>query len=320
MPAISASAPGKIILFGEHAAVYSRPAIAAPVHQVRAHAYILADPAGKKGAVFLDAPDIKLSTSLNALNPNHPLSILMASIREELQIDAFPACKIRILSTIPIASGLGSGTAVSVAIIRAVTTFLGSPMENEAISRITYEVEKIYHGTPSGIDNTVITFEQPIFFRRNQPFEFIPVAQPIQIIIADSGIRSKTSKAVQGVRDRWEQDPQKYEAIFDAVAQISLQARAIIESGQVSALGPLMTSNHAFLHEMGVSCPELDHLVTSALKAGAIGAKLSGAGLGGNMIALVHSADVTRVEQTLVQAGAVHTISMTIPVAHTFSS
>jgi mevalonate kinase len=187
------------------------------------------------------------------------------------------------------------------------SAFVGRPLATERVSALAFELEKIHHGTPSGIDNTVIAYAQPIFFVRGQPFELLRVAQPLSLLIADTGIRSPTSVAVGGVRERWQKDQGHYEGLFDQVGEIARQARAIIESGQPQALGPLMNANHELLQEMEVSCPELDRLVTTACQAGAWGAKLSGGGLGGNCIAIGHPQEMAEISNALQKAGAART-------------
>src|SRR5512146_364567 len=307
MPAITAPAPGKAILVGEHAVVYGRPAIAVPVTQVRAKASVFAEIRGKPGDVWIEAPDIRLSARLSELPPTNAFARLFAALARELSIPRFPALRLNLTSTIPIAAGLGSGAAVSVACLRALSAFLGHPPSAERVSALAYEQEKIFHGTPSGIDNTVITYARPLFFVRDQPFELLSVAQPFTLVIADTGIRSSTSAAVGGVRQRWQQDSAHYEDLFDRVAQAVLQSRACIETGDLPALGALMNEDHSLLQQIGVSCDALDALVAAARAAGAWGAKLVGGGQGGNMTALV---DPLRAEDTaaaLRAAGAVRT-------------
>lgn len=316
MPAISASAPGKIILFGEHAVVYDRPAIAVPVTQVKAKAIVMANPAGQPGEVQIDAPGIDLYSQLNELISGHPLRLLIDHLIEALNIPTLPALQLRITSNIPIAAGLGSGAAVSVAVIRALSEFLGHPLPTEEISKLAYLAEKIYHGTPSGIDNTVISYCQPIFFTRGKPFEVLKLAEPFTLIIADSGQRSLTAEVVADVRNKWQKYPTQHEKIFDAIGDITNQARYFLENGPIESLGPLMTTNHHYLQEMDISSLELDYLVKTAKNVGASGAKLSGSGRGGNMIALVDSENASQVAEALQKAGAVRIITTHLCPTH----
>ena len=183
MPSISASAPGKIILFGEHAVVYGHPAIAVPVEGVRAKAVVMARPVAPQGSVLIDAPDIGLNAMLADLPPDHAFARLFTALQDHLHIDHFPALHLRVSSTIPIASGMGSGAAIAVAALRAVGTFLGRPLTDEEVSLLAYESEKAYHGTPSGIDNTVIGYTKPVWFVRGQPVQFLPIASSFTLVI-----------------------------------------------------------------------------------------------------------------------------------------
>jgi len=313
MPAYSASAPGKVILFGEHAVVYGRPAIAVPVLQVRAKAIVSVDPRSFPGLVKLQAPDIGLETSLYDLPENHPLAAVLLKAASVMKLSHIPACNIKIISNIPIAGGMGSGAAVSVAILRAFSASLGHPLNDEQVSKISYEVEVLHHGTPSGIDNTVITYAKPVYFVKGSGIDTLRVKQAFTIVIGDTGIQSPTSRVVSDVHKVWESDPAKFEGLFDAVGAIAVAARKSIETGTVNALGSLMNENQAQLCKMGVSSPELDRLIEAARTSGALGAKLSGAGRGGNMIAFVTPEGASKVAAALEHAGAVRTIVTEIP-------
>jgi len=315
MPAFSGRAPGKSILFGEHAVVYGRPALAVPVNQVQARVSVFADPLGPAGRILIDAPEIGLQSELSALPETNPLRLLVTACLVEMGIPRLPAVKIRINSSIPVAAGLGSGAAVSVAALRALSSFLGHPLADERVNDLAFQVEKAYHGTPSGIDNTVITYGRPLFFERGQPYELLRVARPFTLVIADSGISSPTSAAVGGLRARWQADPARYEAIFDQAGALARLARQVIEDGIPQQLGPLIDQNQALLCEMDVSCPELDNLVAAARAAGAWGAKLSGAGKGGNMIALAPPEGAVEIAEALRAAGAVRTIITKVETA-----
>lgn len=301
-----ASAPGKIILFGEHAVVYGRPAIAAPVTQVRATAVVEDNP---ETGVILRAPDIGREYELQSAGENDPFARAVHIVIASGGFFRMPDLIITVSSTIPIASGLGSGAAMASAVIRALAQHFNLDFlaTNEWVSDMTYQVETLLHGTPSGIDNTVVTYEQPVYFLRQQPknlIETFTVAQPLHLLIADTGVASSTKAVVGDVRRQWEADPPRFEALFDHCGRIAKAARQAIEAGQIETLGRLMSENHAYLRDMTVSSPELDKLVAAAEEAGALGAKLSGAGRGGNVIALVTDASAPRVHESLLAAGA----------------
>lgn len=308
MPAYSASAPGKVILLGEHAVVYGYPAIAIPVPQVRAKTIVMAEPRGPRGQVRITARDVGLETTLEQLPEDHPLKVVIQKAMTVMQVSHIPACSLTISSTIPVAGGMGSGAAVSVASLRALSALLGRPLSDEQVSDLVYQAELIYHGTPSGIDNSVIAHAKPLFFTKGQPLEFLRVKQPFTLAIGNTGIESPTSTAVGGVRQAWENDRERYERLFEAIGSMAVAGRKAIRAGKLEELGSLMDSNHTLLQEMGVSSPELDRLVQAAKAAGALGAKLSGAGRGGSMIALVTHETANRVTTALLEAGAVGTI------------
>jgi mevalonate kinase len=308
MPAFSATAPGKVILFGEHAVVYGQPAIAVPVMQVRANAIVITEPKSPAGLVRIIAPDVGLETTLDSLPQDHPFTVVISKAAAALNVSNIPACSIHISSTIPIAGGMGSGAAVSVAILRALSASWGYPLSDAQISELVYQSEQIYHGIPSGIDNTVITHARPVYFVKGKEVEILSVKRSFNLVIGDSGGKSPTSQVVGALHQAWEQDPQRFERLFEAVGDIAASARKAIRSGKIESLGSLMNENHALLQQMEVSSPELDSLVEAARAAGALGAKLSGAGRGGSMIALVPEGATDTVTTALLNAGVVGTI------------
>jgi mevalonate kinase len=321
-------APGKIILFGEHAVVYGRPALAVPVTQVQAEAVVEAAAPGS--GLMIVAGDLGEQIIVRDAPADQPLAAAARLALARLDL-ADPDWRLTVRSTIPVASGMGSGAAVSAAIVRALaaanqrineSTNGESAIRNTQhatrntqyelaaaeVSALVYEVEKLHHGTPSGIDNTVIATGQPVYFVRGQPPQPFPIGRPFWLVIADTGIRSPTKITVGDVRLAWQRQPARYEALFDRIGAVAEAARAAICAKQTEALGPLMNENHALLQELGVSCAELDALVAAAHAAGALGAKLSGGGRGGNMITLVTEATASTVANALRSAGAVRVI------------
>lgn len=323
-PAV-ASAPGKAILFGEHAVVYGRPAIAVPVTDVGATATVSAGES-KGGVVILaadlPAPDGRPGGHRYCLRDAPPDDPLRATV--ELALEAFfrgrsPDVEVgdrsaeldllvTVTSTIPIARGLGSGAAVATAVIRAMGRYFGHAPQPEEVSRLVYEVEKLHHGTPSGIDNTVVAYEQPVYFVRGEGITHLAAGNPLSLVIADTGIVSSTRAVVGDVRRRWQAEPKRYEDLFDEIGAVARLAKAAIEGGDPEAVGRLMDQNHELLVTLGVSSLELDRLVEAARAAGVLGAKLSGAGWGGNMLALVEPRHAPTVAEALREAGATNTL------------
>ena len=296
------SAPAKAILFGEHAVVHGQPAIAAPLSQLRAS---------------VDAHNSAFPLKVSSSNGERPPFFWCKDESEstdplaraiELTAGRFAVSSLQgeliIRSDIPIASGLGSGAAVSAALARGVAALLARAISAEDLNSIVYEVEKLHHGTPSGIDNTVIVYEKPIYFVKDQSIEFIKFSTPGTLVLADTGVRSPTRAAVADVRDQLERRPGRTQDLFDQIGALVQQARAAIETGDHGQLGQLMTRNHRLLQALDVSSAQLDLLVEAALRAGAYGAKLSGGGRGGVMIALAPPDSEAAVKRALRQAGA----------------
>lgn len=309
---ITTTAPGKIILLGEHAVVYGQPALAVPLGALQTQCMVDFLPENGENtadSVLIEAPDIGLSTRLGLLlrdQPTHPLAAVIQATFRALGVSAPRPMRIHVTSSIPVASGLGSGAAVSVAMIRGIAEAYQHHLDNEQVNELAYEIEKLHHGTPSGVDNTVITHNRPVYFVREQPIQTLHARHPFTVVIADTGVAALTRESVGDVRKLWQADPARWEAVFEQVGELVRAARDIIESGETASLGPIMDTNHALLQEMTVSSPALDHLVVAAKKAGAEGAKLSGGGRGGNMIALVNPKKAEKVAAALKKAGATH--------------
>jgi mevalonate kinase len=305
----TACAPGKIILLGEHAVVYGRPALAVPVRQVQACATLELVDGGPPGGVYLDCPDLELSAWLHEIPGDHPLAAICAATLARLSAGDFSPVHLTLTSTIPVASGLGSSAAVSVAIARSLNRHFGGALGEEEISDLAFAVERIHHGTPSGIDNTVVAYDRPVFFRRGQPPEPLSIGGSFHFLIGDTGIAAPTAEAVGKVRERWQANPGSLEAMFDEIGQLVLEGRHALLLGLPEDLGPVLRRNHEQLRRLGVSSADLDRLVEAAGAAGALGAKMSGGGLGGNMIALVRPDQREAVAGAMKSAGATAVLS-----------
>lgn len=306
-------APGKVILLGEHAVVYGRPAIAVPVWQSSATCTI-AELAPGSGCTIV-AGDLGQQFALAEMKAGveNPFGLVARLTLVRLQLPPNPDWRIELTSTIPIASGLGSGAALSAALVRALFAKAGQQAAPAVVSELVYESERYFHGTPSGIDNTVIAYGKAVWFVKGAPPEPFTPVQPFTLAIADSGIASPTKETVGDVRQAWQQQPEKYEAIFDEIRQITEQAREVIEqTADWEKLGKLFTQNQLLLTKLGVSSPALEKLLHAARAAGARGAKLSGGGRGGNIIALVDVTSAQGVYKALLQAGAKQVITTTV--------
>ncbi|MGQ9681128.1 MAG: mevalonate kinase [Anaerolineae bacterium] len=300
------TAPGKAILLGEHAVVYGRPAIAVPVNQVQARVQVDDAPPGK--GITIVAAELR-RTILPADISEHDRSAaaLARTVGNTLEALGRPPSldlRITLTSTIPIGRGLGSGAAVATALVRALAAHLGCELTAQEVSDLVYRTETLHHGTPSGIDNTVIAFGKPLYFVRGEQAEVFSPGSPLWLVIADTGVSASTRRVVAAVRQRWQAEREAYESRFDAIGALVKRARDAIRSSDLLLLGQLMDENQSLLAEIGVSSPRLERLIAAARGAGALGAKLSGSGRGGNMIALVEQQGASAVADALLTVGA----------------
>lgn len=274
---------GKVILFNEHFVVYGIPAIAsafnqktiATVEAFRGKSVSLCDERGATEGY----KEEKLEQQKDSLD----------KIIRAVGIDpSRNPIKITLGGDLVAASGVGASAASCVAIARALSEYFHLNLPDEKINEIAYEGEKGYHGTPSGIDNTVATYGGLIWFKRGNPnvFERIRITKPFELVIGNTGLTTDTKVAVEGIRKRRETNPEKYAKIFKEAEGVVYEARKALEAADLDRVGRLMYENHRLLQAVAVSCKELDFLVDLALEHGALGAKLTGSGLGGNMIAL----------------------------------
>ncbi|MBT4022771.1 mevalonate kinase [archaeon] len=267
-----AKACGKIILFGEHAVVYNMPGIALPILNY------FTNVTSYKSELFTCCNDRVLYDF-----EKEKLNKLIEFIFKELKLDQ--KIHLHIESSLPISSGLGSSASLSIALIRELHNFYNLNLTKKQINKLAYKCEKIFHGTPSGIDNTVINYEQPVFFQDKT--NFIKLNKPLDFVIASTGNRPDTKEIVQEVRKKYEENKNKYQNIIEDIGLITVKAKKSLELGNLEKIGSLMNQNHELLKELGVSSAKLNLFCEICRQNGAYGAKLSGAGKGGNMIALV---------------------------------
>jgi len=306
----SATACGKTILFGEHAVVYGRPAIAVPVSGVRARAEVLDTSPGS--GVQLVAQDLNEVYSLQGEETSDTAQALRATVYHTLARLNVPvseaALRITVSSQIPIARGMGSGAALATALVRALVAHYGGYLTSREVSDLVYQTETIFHGTPSGVDNTVVAYEKPVYFIKGVRADILWLARPFTLLIADTGVPSRTRDAVQDLRHRWQADPARHEALFDAIASLVEHGQRAMTTGDLPTLGALMNENQRLLCELDISSPPLDRLIAAARTAGALGCKLTGGGRGGCLVALVDPDRRDAVSEALLLEGAARVV------------
>jgi hydroxymethylglutaryl-CoA reductase len=279
---------GKVILLGEHAVVYGSHAIAAPVPlAVRA-----AVQDSKSGGVDMIIPRWGVEYRLHR-DPAHRDSFQrsLGIIFDQLGLTE-RSMRIEVFPNVPRAMGLGGSAAMAVAIIRALDQHFKLSLTDAQVNELAFNCEKVAHGTPSGIDNTVATYGKFLVYKRAQPPETQPlvrelsVPKPIPLVIGISGKESLTAKTVGGVRSAWLRNPELYERIFREIDQLTLQGVDAVQNYELEKLGELMNVCHGLLNSLQVSSWEIEELVQIAREHGALGAKLTGGGGGGSIIAL----------------------------------
>ena len=291
------TAPGKIILFGEHAVVYGKPAIAIPVSGMRASAW--SQPG--EGKLTINALDLNQKFNLN--NKNNQFSMLAQTLLARTKQNE-PNLTINLTSELPQGSGMGSSAATSTAVCRALSNHLGINLEKNQISELVFDAEKIVHGTPSGIDNTVVAYEAPVYFiKGNKPLTF-ESGREFYLVIGDTGIEASTKETVGNVRTLWKKEPRLMEGYFEEIRKVTENGKLAIESGNIEMVGELMGENHELLNKIGVGHQELDKLIEISMDSGAAGAKLTGGGGGGNMLALAESVEQQKnIYNSITEAG-----------------
>jgi mevalonate kinase len=301
-PLLRTSAPGKLILMGEHAVVYGEPGLVFPLPDLRASVSLY-----KTDSLQLDAPDLNLFLKADALvSSEHPLVLTLKrasayfTSRAPLP-EGLPVLGYQIQSDIPVKRGMGSGTAISCAVFKAFAAYYGQTVSLTEVQRFAQQMDQIYHGQPSGIDAAVIAHERPLRFQRNitEPgreaqITFLEIAA-LPLLIADTGPARPTAEAVAKVAEAYRRDPAIPRVIQRIGALVTAAEQALL-AGDMNTLGALLSENHQCLQSLGISSPALDHLVREAherVPPGVVaGAKLSGAGLGGVCFALLQQPEV----------------------------
>ncbi|MFN8624934.1 MAG: mevalonate kinase [Candidatus Binatia bacterium] len=269
------AAPGKVILLGEHAVVYGRAALAASIDR-----YVEVEAARTGGAGSPVPRDGSTSAPRWAVPPEALCRAAELTGVDPREITASAR------ATMPSGAGLGSSAGLSVALIRALAALAGQSLSDATLCGRAFEIEKIFHGFPSGIDNTVATYGGLLAFKHGTAPRPVVLPRPLPLVIAVGRAPRETQKVVRGLRQRWEANPERYEPLFDAIDGLVREAETAIGTADLRKLGCAMRANHDLLQHMGISTEELDRMVALADAGGALGAKLTGGGGGGAVIAL----------------------------------
>lgn len=293
---------GKIILIGEHAAVYKQPAIAIPCTSVSADVFIM--PATKGMYLYCDLfkgyigdiPDILASLRTMIYTTLHHLNHSNAALH------------IKIDSTIPLERGMGSSAAVSAAIIRALYQYYNQPLHDDTLLHLLNISEKMVHGNPSGLDASIVTYNQAILFKKNHYLKPLSIHMGGYLIIADSGITGRTKLAIQKVAQLQQTNPNLHKHAISRIGELTLLTSQCLQHKNLHRLGQHLNEAHYWLQHLNVSHEKIDKMVTTAKKHGAIGAKLTGGGLGGCMIAVSQTLQQANdIAHQLEQIGAIKT-------------
>lgn len=302
---VEASAPGKMILFGEHSVVYGKPAVVLAIDR-RANVY--AEKRSDK-KIFIDADNLGFSgyfeddtyypvrgrawrgRNLAALN------VAAKKTMEYLGVEGGANLKVR--SMIPIAVGLGSSAAICVATVAAVQRLYDANLKKEEISKLAFEGETIIHGKPSGVDNNVSTFAGVMSYDKENGIKRHKLEQDIPFIIGNSKKKRSTRKMVENVAALKERNPEEMSKILDSMGMIADSGLEALMKPDIYRIGDLMNLNHGLLSAIGVSTMKLEILCHTSRNNGALGAKLTGAGGGGCMIALAEEPNIPDIERAI---------------------
>ncbi|MEM7446966.1 MAG: mevalonate kinase [Myxococcota bacterium] len=304
---------GKVILLGEHGVVYGHPAIAMSIDRgVRATAAL-----ATQDLLTVEPWQVAItprlldegstdSTSAEDAAQTEPQSLLASALAHVLASypEDRPSVHLHAEVSLPAGAGLGCSAALGVAIIRAIDACIGVARSDVQVAQAALVWEKVFHGNPSGIDHQMSARGGIGVFQRAQGFEEVSSRRPITLVVAHSEETSSTKAMVAHVARLRTREPQSVDKTFEAIAALVRNGRLAIESNDWSTLGTLMDLNQALLNSLMLSTSRLEEMCLAARDSGAYGAKLTGAGGGGCMVALVEPNDAPRVLAALEPAPA----------------
>lgn len=290
---------GKLILVGEHSVVYGKPAIALPFPlevRVKIEAFdgcIQIDSDLYKGDIHGAPSSLKgLEVSINGL---------LRSLGKEAK-----GISITIDSDIPIGRGMGSSAAVAIAVLRCIDNYYGQEATEDMLFRWVALAESYAHGNASGIDMTTAAGNAAIWFERDHGMEAIDIQVPLYMAVADTGEKGDTRMAVHQVQERYLSSRQQIQNILDTMGELAGKTKESLKTGDLILLGQMMDLNHGALRDLGLSSDKIERLIQRAKTQGALGAKLTGGGLGGCVIALANNmSSAQKIAGAFMDGGAV---------------
>lgn len=317
----------KVILFGEHSVVYGHSAVALPLKNLRMRATVIADDCGSAAnpaspqthssqtqSSQTQSPlplDSRITLSclgftgkLSEIPPR--FSSIRAAIHAALEFAGWNGESLHVTteSDFPPERGLGSSAASAGAVIRAILDYYKIRASEDEIFALTQSAERVAHGNSSGLDATATSASWPVRFKRGE-FSRMDICMRAWLVLADSGRKGMTRETVEALRAKLDAHPGEVGAQLDDLGAIAVEAEDDLALGRAENMGARMNRAHKILADLGVSTPQLDKLVRAACDHGALGAKLTGGGGGGCVIALANSADAAeRVSAALRNAGA----------------
>jgi mevalonate kinase len=270
-------AHAKLILIGEHAVVYGHPGIALPFLPLKVDVRVTASQEDVLTSTLYQGPMATLPTELLFI------SFLVDHLKTTLKLGPL---EMVITNTIPSSAGMGSSAAISGAIVKALYDIAEVPLDAKLRFEHTQLAEKLVHGSASGIDALTTTSSNGWYFIKGKEPESIIITLPAFLVVAHSGIKGSTKEAVGKVAKLFTQN--LAQGHLESIGLMSLLMREAIEKQEIDDVARLMNQTQFHLHDLGVSHPTIDAMINDAIQLGALGAKLTGGGLGGSMIALVN--------------------------------
>ncbi|MDP2271481.1 MAG: mevalonate kinase [Archangium sp.] len=266
---ITSFGPGKVILLGEHGVVYGHPALAAAI---------------SRGMRAWGVPAQSTSLKIpDGVSPSQQEALERAFARAAKKTK-HPKISVHLESELPLSMGLGSSGALAVAVCRVlIEAQTGQPAKARQVEALAFEMEKEFHGTPSGVDHTTSARGTMVLFKQGKAAEVV-ASKPVKVLVAMVGPRSSTKQTVGALRERQKKWPARYKRVFEQIGKLVLEGASAVRQGELEALGDVMNMNHGMLNALGLSSPPIEEMVARLRGLGALGAKLTGAGGDGGAV------------------------------------